>query len=102
MGIIDSFFSLNIQKLFISGRVDKAYERMYAVAERLAIHEMQQRTGKILNSGKKKFDIENDPWAYPEEMAKFKAQRIKHHIEEMKSLLTLREEVLKEQAKPKS
>lgn len=98
MKIIDNFISLNIQKLFLSGRIDKAYRKMYELAEELAIHETElykSLTGsklirKVNNS--KDFDLMSN---LLEKVVAYRQKRLQHHINEMKDLLKLREEVLK-------
>ena len=47
MKIFDNLLNINIQKLLLKGNITKAYENMYNLAERLAVHEMKQR-GQIL------------------------------------------------------
>ncbi|MFA5061284.1 MAG: hypothetical protein WC494_03140 [Candidatus Pacearchaeota archaeon] len=94
MGKID-ILPIKIQKLFLQGKIDSVYERIYNVAEKLAVHEMKQRGELIVDKASKKFDIQKNKWAYIEEMVKYKEKRIQHHINEMKELLKLREEVKK-------
>lgn len=83
----------------MNGRVDKAYERMYHIAESLAVHEMKQRTGKFISSASKKLDIVNNPLAYPEEMVKYKLKRIEYHLNRMENLLKLRKDIQEEKNK---
>jgi hypothetical protein len=98
MGIIDNL-NLNIQKLFIRGRIDKVYERMYNVAESLAAHETKKMFEIIANNSKKKLPKDISPedyyWNYATEVMEYRQKRIEHHINEMKELLKLREEFKK-------
>ena len=45
---------LNIQKLFLRGDIAKAYQKMYAIAEEIASHEMERRDHLFHKLAKKK------------------------------------------------
>ncbi|MEK6945449.1 MAG: hypothetical protein AABW63_01515 [Nanoarchaeota archaeon] len=100
MGIIDNFLSLNIQQLFLRGNIAKAYEKMYEIAESIASHEVTRRM-EIINN-KSDSIVKNKGidyfWSYFEKIVKYKEKRIEYHMNEMKTLLKLREE-LKESKK---
>ncbi|MCH7568742.1 MAG: hypothetical protein IIA87_04950 [Nanoarchaeota archaeon] len=100
MSIIDNFINLNIQKLFLKGDIAKAYEKMYKIAEGIASHEMERRTNLFHKLAKKKTkdNLRDYMGEYLEEMIKYKEKRTQHHINEMKELLKLREQ-LKEEKK---
>ncbi|HQB18834.1 hypothetical protein KBC25_00385 [Candidatus Pacearchaeota archaeon] len=99
MKIFDNLLNINIQKLLLKGNITKAYENMYNLAERLAVHEMKQR-GQILwnKLAKKVNNSEEHNISYAKEMANYKEKRIQYHLAEMKELLKLREQ-LKEDKK---
>lgn len=90
-----NLISLNIQKLFLKGDIAKAYQKMYAIAEEIASHEMERRDHLFhkLAKRKTKGNSSDYMWEYLEEMVKYKEKRTQHHLNEMKELLKLREEI---------
>lgn len=99
MSLFGNLINLNIQKLFLSGNIDKVYEKMYNVAEKLAIHEvklyqdllMQKMTDRKIKTGKDFDSIE-----YFNKVVNHRQERLQHHINEMKELLKLREQLIPE------
>lgn len=98
MGIFDSLFSFNVQKMFISGKIDKVYSNIYNVAEGLAVHETNLYRNLLEHKLRKKAQItqEDNTLEYFDKVVKYRQERLQHHINEMKDLLKLREDVLKE------
>ena len=99
MSTFDSFIKFNIRKLFLSGRIDKVYKKIYDLAEELAVHEMkiyQSLTASKLI--KKSVNLENPNFEdiLLEKVVAYRQKRLQHHINEMKNLLKLREEILKD------
>jgi len=96
MKLFDNFLHLNIQKLFLKGNIAKAYQKMYEIAEVIASHEMERRTHLFHKLAKKKTkeNTKDYVWEYLEEMIKYKEKRTQHHINEMKELLKLREQIM--------
>jgi allophanate hydrolase subunit 1 len=93
--LIGNFINLNIQKLFLRGNITKAYQKMYGIAEEIASHEMQRRIHYFHKMAKKKTkdNIKDYVWEYGEEMVKYKEKRTQHHLNEMKELLKMREQI---------
>ena len=59
--------SFNLQKLFIQGKIDKLYSRMYSLAEDLAVHEV--KLYQSLTSAKMMRDFKkNDKRDFTEEL----------------------------------
>ena len=92
---MDNFINLNVQKLFLKGNISKAYGKMYEIAEEIASHETQRRTHLFhkLSKKKTKDNVKDYMWEYLEEMIKYNEKRTQHHLNEMKELLRLREEI---------
>ena len=68
---------------------------MHELADTIASQEIKGRMQLFHKLAKRK--TKNNPkdyeWEYLEEMEKYKEKRIQHHINEMKDLLKLREEI---------
>ncbi len=95
MSLFDSILKVNIPKLILKGDVAKAYQKMYIIAEEIASHETERRTHLFHKLAKKKTkdNVKDYMWEYVEEMIKYKEKRTQHHINEMKELLKLREQL---------
>lgn len=98
MRMIENFINLNIQKLFLKGDIARVYSKMYSIAEEIAIHEVKQKQHSLINKADRRFKKTKDIFSFPDEVSKYKEKRIQHHINEMKELLKMREE-LKENKK---
>jgi len=95
MSLFENLINLNIQKLFLKGNISKAYQKMCEIAEEIASHEMERKTHLFHKLAKKKTkgNTGDYMWEYLEEMVKYKEKRTQHHIDEMKELLNLREQL---------
>ncbi|MFA5856686.1 MAG: hypothetical protein WC867_04975 [Candidatus Pacearchaeota archaeon] len=84
---------IKIKNLILKGKVDSAYKRMYDVAESLAAHETKKMLEILADDTKKKYPKDEKPgdyiWNYSREVLKYRQKRIQHHINEMKELLIL-------------
>ena len=99
MKIFDNLFNLNIQKLFLEGKIDKVYDRMYTIAHNLAVEELKKNF-ELINiklRKSKSFNEKDYPEKFLERILEYKKKRIEHHMNEMKELLKLREELRKEE-----
>lgn len=94
MNLIETFIKLDVSKLFSQGNITKAYEKMYLIAERIANHELKIE-GMRLQGSLVGNDNPYKVFKIQKEMAEFKQKRIQHHINEMKKLLELRENLNK-------
>ena len=94
MNLIENVINLDVSKLFSQGNITKAYERMYSTAEVIANHELKIEGMRLQGS----LVGNDDPYKVlkiQKEMVEFKQKRIQHHINEMKKLLELRENLNK-------
>lgn len=100
MKIFDNLFNINIQKLFLQGRIEQAYEKMYNVAHNLAAEELRKNLEIIDIKLRKDKNLQGAEYMdrFLEKIASFKSKRIEYHMREMKELLKLREQ-LKEDKK---
>lgn len=96
MGKID-ILPIKIQKLFLQGKIDAVYERMYNLAEKLAVHEVKLYQSLLTTRLLKKSENQNKDLMGEllDKVAVYRQKRIQFHINEMKELLKLREEVKK-------
>lgn len=74
-------------KLFRQGKIDKVYEKIYIIAERLAINDTQHyqniaKTEFLANKNKK--DLLKD---FTLKVLNYKKERIEYHLNKMISLL---------------
>lgn len=94
---------MNIPRLLIRGNIVRVYDKMYNLAESLAIHEMNQRDRLLLDKANKKV---KDPHKYlitfAKEMTNYKEKRIEYHMNKMKELLKFREELIEEKTNQSS
>jgi len=84
-------FNLNIKnmlKLFHKGRVDKIYEKIYSIAENLAIHDTEHYESRVYGEFmvKDKKNIVND---YTLKILKYRTERLEYHMNKMIELLKL-------------
>lgn len=95
MKLFDNILSLKIQKLFLQGKIEVAYERMYNTARRLAAKEILEDLETInIKLGKNNSIQGLEYWEkILEKIASMKKNRIAYHMEKMKELLKLREEI---------
>lgn len=100
MKFFDNLFNFNIQRLFLQGKIEVAYERMYNTARRLAAKEILDDLETInIKLGKNDSIQGSGYWEkLLEKIANIKKKRIEHHMGQMKELLKLREQ-LKEDKK---
>ena len=96
MGIIENKIidklNINFVKLFNKGKIDRLYEKIYILAEKLALHEMKKKSSIILHELEKKYKNErNDDiiLEYLKGISVYKDERIKFHMDEMKNWLEL-------------
>ena len=75
----------NLAKLMNKGRVDKVYFKMYAVAEKLAIHE----TKKYLFELQAKISSIKSDMDLLTMITDYRKDRISFHMDEMKKLLEM-------------
>jgi hypothetical protein len=102
MKLFDNFLNLNIQKLFLKGDIANAYRKMYELAEEIANHELKQKRFLIADKASKKF--EKDPsnlGVFEGEVTRYKEKRIDYHMNKMKELLKLREQIISDKNAPK-
>lgn len=82
---------IKIQKLVLQGKIDKAYSRMYALAEELATYELNKNL-ELINyrlSKSKKIKSQDYGWEYVDRINKYKEKRINFHMNKMKELLQM-------------
>ena len=97
MGLFGSIVSVNIPKLILKGDIAKAYEKMYNLAETLAVHEVKLYQTLTTTRTLKKYEDKNRGDIMGEVLDKvaiYRQKRIQYHISEMKELLKLREKLL--------
>ena len=88
MNIIENL----IVKLSLKENITKTYQEMYLLAEKIAIHELQVEEVILYASSEPK-DGPDKIFKNQKHMAEFKQKRIQHHINEMKNLLILKEDL---------
>lgn len=98
MSLIENVIKLNISKLFAEGNITKTYEKMYSLAEKLANHELTIQELRLQGCLAGNNDIDKI-FKMRKEMVEFKQKRIQHHINEMKKLLILKEDLKKNEKK---
>ena len=94
MNLIENFIKVNISKLFADGNITKTYQEMYLLAEKIAHQELKIEWARLEGSLRPKVDFDKI-LKIQKDMAEFKQKRIQHHINEMKDLLILREDLKK-------
>ncbi len=95
MNLPINLINLDIQKLFLRGDIAKAYQKMYVIAEKIASYEMERKNFLFHKLASKKIKDNSSDYMeeYFGEMVKYKEKRTQHHINEMKELLKMREEI---------
>ena len=91
MTIFDSIVKISINKLFLQGKIDEVYDRMYTLAHNLAVDELKKNF-ELIDVKLKELKLTGQDYfdKYLEEMLEYKNERIQHHINEMKELLNIR------------
>lgn len=88
-GIKIEFGLKDLIRLFNQGKVDKVYEKMYDIAESIAVHEVKQYRDEVyLKSVANKITL-SGPQDYVIRQIEFKRKRIDHHMKKMEDLLKL-------------
>jgi len=85
--------SLEIQKAFDKGEIDKLYKRMYETAESIAARETRLYMGKVVLEWKEKIRLPDKDYETPEsrlsKIADYRNNRIQFHLDQMYKLLEL-------------
>ena len=96
---IFNFDLQNLHKLFKKGNIVKLYHQMYALAEELAIHDMDVHMTMIDKKSKEKPEENKssiEKWV--EKVFEYRDQRFEYHFNQMKELLKMK---IKEDEKDK-
>ena len=88
MTLININFDLgNISKLLKDGRIDRAYKKMYSVADSLSANETKKYMENLKIKAICKGTTYEDAVSIIEKLYEYRKERTEFHLEEMKKLL---------------
>jgi len=88
--IIEKIDFSNIVKLFRKGDIHKVYSKMFDTADFCAVEELKRYIPRLETKTNRNLMNHEDFIKFVDKIAKYRDQRFKYHMEQMKELLKIR------------